>query len=166
MDRRIPRVAVYTAPQRLGSSLPEAVLSAPGEAFLAGLRLHPRDWAGLTMLGNVYYAKGALRLARSLQEQSLAIHESAYALANLGGVLGKEGCLASANTCSPCDICSPIRTTRTATSPAPSSHPNYLQILARSLQARSSRQAGWTRDSDSSTAIRPHPARLPPHRCA
>jgi tetratricopeptide (TPR) repeat protein len=66
------------------------------DAFLAGLRLHPRDWASLTMLGNVRYAKGALQLARSLHEQSLAIHESAYALTNLGGVLGKEGQVSAA----------------------------------------------------------------------
>lgn len=66
------------------------------DAFLAALRLHPRDWAGLTMLGNVHYAKGALQLARSLHEQSLAVHESAYALANLGGVLGKEGQIGAA----------------------------------------------------------------------
>jgi lipoprotein NlpI len=50
------------------------------------------------MLGNVYYTKGQLSLAKSLHKQSLAVHESPYALTNLGGILGKEGHITAARS--------------------------------------------------------------------
>ena len=73
------------------AALELSLLEEAEDALLKCLRLDPKDWHGLSLLGTVHYNRGDLDLAGTLFGQSIMGHENAYALSNLGAVRGKQG---------------------------------------------------------------------------